>query len=147
MKCMINIIDLCCSYTLHIHYVHTPCTYTMYLHHVLTPCSYTTYIHYVHTPCSYTTYVHTGDTLGTMDTAEAGPFNQSQHPWYKPRTVALPLPMIAYRNGKLTIDASDMATSCCIGKNLIRNRYNSIIYPTLYYPSRQRVGSDIACVV
>jgi adenosylmethionine-8-amino-7-oxononanoate aminotransferase len=22
-----------------------------------------------------------GDTLGTMDTAESGPFNQSQHPW------------------------------------------------------------------
>jgi dethiobiotin synthetase/adenosylmethionine--8-amino-7-oxononanoate aminotransferase len=53
-----------------------------------------------------------GDTLGTMDTAESGPFNQSQHPWYRPRTAALPLPMVAFRSGKLTIDATD--ASCNI---------------------------------
>ena len=135
-----------CTYTMYIHHVHTLCTYTMYIHYVLTSCTYTMYIHYVLTSCTYTTYVHTGDTLGTMDTAEAGPFNQSQHPWYKPRTVALPLPMIAYRNGKLTIDASDMATSCCIGKTLIHNRFSSILYPTLYYHLRQRIRSDISCV-
>ena len=50
-----------------------------------------------------------------MDTAEAGPFNQSQHPWYRPRTRGLPLPLIAYRNGKLAIDASDLAATCKIG--------------------------------
>ena len=63
-----------------------------------------------------------------MDTAEAGPFNQSQHPWYKPRTVALPLPMIAYRNGKLSIDASEMASSCCVGKSLTYHHITSIFY-------------------
>lgn len=56
-----------------------------------------------------------GDTLGTMDTAEEGPFNQSQHPWYRPRTVALPLPLVAYRGGELTIDASAMRSTCNIG--------------------------------
>ena len=50
-----------------------------------------------------------------MDTAEAGPFNQSQHPWFRPRTRALSLPLIAYRNGKLTIDASDLAATCKVG--------------------------------
>lgn len=58
---------------------------------------------------------HTGDTLGTMDTAEEGPFNQSQHPWYRPRTVALPLPLVAYREGSLTIDASSMRNTCNVG--------------------------------
>jgi hypothetical protein len=51
-----------------------------------------------------------------MDTAEKGPFNQSQHPWYRPRTLALPLPLIAYRNGRLTIDASEMASNCAVRK-------------------------------
>lgn len=59
-----------------------------------------------------------GDTLGTMDTAEKGPFNQSQHPWYRPRTVALPLPMVAYRNGRLSIDASEMAAFCSVGERI-----------------------------
>lgn len=76
---------------------------------------------------AHNTYDHTGDTLGTMDTAEAGPFNQSQHPWYKPRTIALPLPMIAYRNGKLSVDASEMASSCCIGKSLAHNYFYFIL--------------------
>ena len=62
-----------------------------------------------------------------MDTAEAGPFNQSQHPWYKPRTIALPLPMIAYRNGKLSVDACEMAPSCCIGKSVIHNYFYSFL--------------------
>jgi hypothetical protein len=62
----------------------------------------------------YTAIFHEGDTLGTMDTAEKGPFNQSQHPWYRPRTLALPLPLIAYRNGRLTIEASEMASNCAI---------------------------------
>ena len=65
---------------------------------------------------TYLTYnISSGDTLGTMDTAEAGPFNQSQHPWFRPRTRALPLPLIAYRNGRLTIDASDLAAACKVG--------------------------------
>ena len=64
---------------------------------------------------AHNTYDHTGDTLGTMDTAEEGPFNQSQHPWYRPRTVALPLPLVAYREGSLTIDASSMRNTCNIG--------------------------------
>ena len=64
---------------------------------------------------AHNTYDHTGDTLGTMDTAEEGPFNQSQHPWYRPRTVALPLPLVAYREGNLTIDASSMRNTCNIG--------------------------------
>ena len=51
-----------------------------------------------------------------MDTAEAGPFNESQHPWYRPRTVALPLPTVAYRNGKLSIDIAEMSSSCNIGE-------------------------------
>ena len=62
-----------------------------------------------------------GDTLGTMDTAEAGPFNQSQHPWYRPRTVALSLPVVAYRNGRLSIDASEMGTSCPVGELRLSN--------------------------
>lgn len=51
-----------------------------------------------------------------MDTAESGPFNQSQHPWYRPRTVALPLPTVAYRNGKLTVDITEMSSSCNVGE-------------------------------
>ena len=50
-----------------------------------------------------------------MDTAEEGPFNQSQHPWYRPRTLALPLPLVAYRGGHLTIDAAAMRSTCNIG--------------------------------
>ena len=68
---------------------------------------------------------HTGDTLGTMDTAEEGPFNQSQHPWYRPRTVALPLPLVAYREGNLTIDASTMRNTCNVGTSV---RYVPILY-------------------
>lgn len=63
--------------------------------------------------------LYEGDTLGTMDTAEAGPFNQSQHPWYRPRTLALPLPLVAYRNGRLTIDASEMAANCAVREYLL----------------------------
>ena len=51
-----------------------------------------------------------------MDTAEEGPFNQSQHPWYRPRTIALPLPLLAYRGGKLTIDATELSGNCKIGE-------------------------------
>ena len=69
-----------------------------------------------------------GDTLGTMDTAEAGPFNESQHPWYRPRTVALPLPTVAYRNGKLSIDIAEMSSSCNIGENFtLWNKSSSIL--------------------
>jgi 4-aminobutyrate aminotransferase-like enzyme len=53
-----------------------------------------------------------GDTLGTMDTAESGPFNQSQHPWYRPRTIAIPFPTAAYRRGRLVIDAGEFAVGC-----------------------------------
>ena len=53
-----------------------------------------------------------------MDTAEEGPFNQSQHPWYRPRTIALPLPLLAYRGGKLTIDATELSGNCKIGEKL-----------------------------
>jgi dethiobiotin synthetase/adenosylmethionine--8-amino-7-oxononanoate aminotransferase len=56
-----------------------------------------------------------GDTLGTMDTAESGPFNRSQHPWYRPRSVALPVPLVAYQNGRLNVNASAMSAGCNIG--------------------------------
>ena len=63
-----------------------------------------------------------------MDTAEKGPFNQSQHPWYRPRTLALPLPLIAYRNGRLTIDASEMASSCAVSKCLSALFHNTLAF-------------------
>jgi dethiobiotin synthetase/adenosylmethionine--8-amino-7-oxononanoate aminotransferase len=47
-----------------------------------------------------------GDTLGTMLTAEPNIYNNDQHNWYKPHAVCIPLPLVAYRKGILSIDVS-----------------------------------------
>ena len=44
-----------------------------------------------------------GDTLGVMDTSSPNIFNANQHPWYKPRTLSLPVPSFGYVNGIVTV--------------------------------------------
>ena len=75
-----------------------------------------------------------------MDTAEAGPFNQSQHPWYRPHTRGLPLPLIAYRNGKLAIDASDLAATCKIGQS-------AIFYRIFYLDASSKNNAFFGCKI
>eukprot|EP01084_Bolivina_argentea_P207611 354192_1 len=47
-----------------------------------------------------------GDTLGVMDMAPPSIFNQSQHPWYEPRSLALQVPRAAWKGGRFVVSAS-----------------------------------------
>lgn len=52
-----------------------------------------------------------GDTLGAMNTSEASLYNIGQHPWYKPLTLSMPLPLVAYRQGILAVDATSVGAA------------------------------------
>ena len=70
-----------------------------------------------------------GDTLGTMVVSEPNPYNADQHLWYKPRTVAIVPPTVAYVKGRLEIDASGMGCEKVSARYF--NYYSRVLRPLL----------------
>ena len=73
-----------------------------------------------------------GDTLGTMVVSEPNPYNADQHLWYKPRTVAIVPPTVAYVKGRLEIDASGLGSEKVSGARYL---FRLLLVLACLYPS------------